>query len=203
MIKKTSFLLRARCHYGHHAGLRCPWMNEYIYGTRINTDIIDLEKTVPHLQKALNFVAHIAFRKGIILFITRYAQHIPLVERTALNTKEYSHCRLWENGVFTDSTRKFGSVIRLPDLCILLHCNDKLNEAHGAINEAAKMLIPTVAICDTDIDPSLITYPIPGNDDSMTSVQLYCRLFQEAIFRGKNKREELDKKEAIIEFEAV
>jgi small subunit ribosomal protein S2 len=177
-------------------------MSEFIFGTRINTDIINLEKTVPYLRRALNFAAHIAFRKGIILFITRYPQHIPLVERTALETEEYSHCRLWENGVFTDSTRKFGSVIRLPDLCIFLHCNDKLNETHGAVNEAAKMLIPSIAICDTDIDPSLITYPIPGNDDSMTSVQLYCRLFREAISKAKNKRKDLEAKGTVIEFEA-
>lgn len=176
-------------------------MSEYVFGTRINTDIIDLDKTVIHLKKALNFAAHVAFRKGIILFITRYPQHIPIVERTALEANEYSHCRLWENGVFTDSTRKFGSVIRLPDLCIFLHCNDKLNETHGAVNEAAKMLIPTVAICDTDIDPSLITYPIPGNDDSMTSVQLYCQLFVKAILKAKKKREELEKEGVVIEFE--
>ena len=178
-------------------------MSEFIFGTRIKTDIIDLEKTIPNFQRALNFIAHIAFRKGIILFITRYPQHIPLVERTAIECGEYSHCRLWENGIFTDSTRKFGSVIRLPDICIFLHCNDKLNETHGGINEAAKMLIPTVAICDTDIDPSLITYPIPANDDSMASVQLYCQLFKEAILKGKSKREELERKGTIIDYQAV
>ena len=168
-------------------------MNEFIFGTRIKTDIIDLEKTIPHLRKALNFIAHIAFRGGIILFITRYPQHIPLVERTAQESNEYSQCRAWDIGTFTDSARQFGSVVRLPDLCIFLHCNDKINEIHDGINEAAKMLIPTIAICDTDIDPSLVTYPIPGNDDSMSSVQLYCRLFKEAILRGKDKRNNLEK----------
>ena len=44
---------------------------------------------------------------------------------------------------------------------------------------------------------------MPGNYDSMPSVQLYCQLFQEAILRGKSKREQLEKEEAIIEFEAV
>ncbi len=65
------------------------------------------------------------------------------------------------------------------------------------------MLIPTVAICDTDIDPSQITYPVPGNDDSMVSVQLYARLFKEAIMRGKAKRAQLEKEGFTIEMEPV
>jgi small subunit ribosomal protein S2 len=194
---------RARCHYGHDAGLRCPWMNEYLFGTRIQTDIINLDKTVPMLKKALNFIAHIAFRKGVILFITRYSQHIPLVERTAMEVGEYSHCKLWNNGSFTDSTRRFGSVIRLPDLCIFLHTHEKLNETHGALNESSKMLIPTIAICDSDIDPSSVTYPIPGNDDSIASIQLYCDLFKKAVLAGKEKRKKLDEQNIKIEFEPV
>lgn len=195
------YFKRARVHYGHHAGLRCPWMSEYIYGTRINTDIIDLEKSIPPLRKALNFIAHIAFRKGVILFITRYAQHIPVVERTALEVGEYSHCKQWNNGTFTDSTRRFGSVIRLPDLCVFLHTHEKLNEPHGALAEAAKMLIPTVAICDTDIDPSQISYPIPGNDDSMVSLQLYTRLIKKVILNAKKKRQDLESEGYVIQYE--
>lgn len=182
-------------------GVRCPWMNEYIFGTRIRTDIIDLDKTVPLLRKALNFIAHITFRKGVILFITRYPQHIPLVERTAIEANEYSHCKPWENGLFTDSTRKFGAVIRLPDLCIFFHTHDKLNEAHVALNEASRMLIPTVAFCDTDIDPSIITYPIPANDDTITCLHLYCRLVKYAILKGKKMRKELEDQGAIIEYD--
>lgn len=65
-------IFRARCHYGHHRGLRCPWMGEYLFGTRRDTDIIDLEKTVPLLQQALNFIAHIAFRNGVNIFRTLF-----------------------------------------------------------------------------------------------------------------------------------
>lgn len=114
---------------------------------------------------------------------------------------EYAYCKQWKSGSFTDSARRYGSVIRLPDMCIFFHTHDKMNEPHAGLNEASKMLIPTVAICDTDIDPSQITFPIPGNDDSMTSVQLYVRLFKEAIMRGKNKRAELEKQGFVIENE--
>lgn len=176
-------------------------MSEFIFGTRIRTDIIDLDKTAAYMEKALNFIAHIAFRNGVILFVSRYPQHIPLIERTAFEVGEYSHCKPWKEGLFTDSTRKYGSVVRLPDLCILFHANDKLNETHKIVFEAAKMLIPTVAICDTDIDPSEITYPIPGNDDSMASQQLYCRLIKQTILNAKNKRKQLEEQGAIISYE--
>lgn len=193
-------LFKSRCHYGHDAGLRCPWMTEYLFGTRIKTDIIDLDRTVPLLQKALNFIAHVAFKKGIILMISRYPQHIPLVERTAHEVNEYSNCKPWRNGTFTDSMRRFGTVVRLPDLCIFFHTQEKLNEAHFAVNEAAKMFIPTVGFCDTDCDPSLVTYPVPCNDDSIVSVQLYTNLVKQAIMKGKEKREELENSGVIINY---
>lgn len=177
-------------------------MSEYLFGTRIDTDIIDLDKTVPLFQQALNFIAHIAFRGGVILFVTRYAQHIPLVEKTALDVGEYAHCRPWKNGTFTDSTRRFGAVVRLPDLIVFLHTQEKLNETHGCVYEASKMLIPSVAICDTDADPSQITYPIPANDDSMASVHLYCNLFKQTILKAKAKRKELNEQGFTIDYEA-
>merc|ERR1712127_575510 len=176
-------------------------MTEYLFGTRIKTDIINLDKTVPLLKKALNFIAHIAFKNGVILMITRYPQHIPLIERTANEIDEYSNCKPWKNGTFTDSMRRFGTVVRLPDLCIFFHTHEKLNEAHAGINEAAKMFIPTVGFCDTDTDPSLVTYPVPANDDSIVSVQLYASLVKKAIMKGKNKREELLKDGYIIDYE--
>lgn len=197
-LVKLEELFNARVHFGHDAGLRCPWQSDIVFGTRINTDIIDLEKTIPRLRRALNFVAHIAFRHGIILFMTRYGQHIPMVEKTAADAGEYSNCKLWNNGAFTDSTRRFGSVIRLPDVCIFMHTHEKLNEPHGALAEASKMLIPTVAICDTDIDPSLVTFPVPGNDDSVASQKLYCSLFKRAIELGKKKRAELEKRDDVF-----
>lgn len=133
--------------------------------------------------------------------MTRYAQHIPTVERTAKNCGEYAHCRAWRNGTFTDSTRRFGAVVRLPDLVVMLHTHDKLNETHSVVAEAAKMLIPTMAVCDTDADPSQITYPIPGNDDSITSVKLYCTLFEQAITIAKKKRAELQEQGVVIDYE--
>lgn len=102
---------------------------------------------------------------------------------------EYSHTRLWAGGILTNSTAQFGGMIRLPDLIIFLHSQRNIFDSHYAVRDAAKMLIPSVGIVDTNCDPRLITYPVPGNDDSMPAVKLYCKLFKEAILAGKQKRD--------------
>ena len=58
------------------------------------------------------------------------------------------------------------------------------------MTEATKVLVPIVGVVDTNCDPRLVTYPVPGNDDSPSAVSLYCHLFKEAILRGKAKRKE-------------
>lgn len=62
---------------------------------------------------------------------------------------------------------------------------------HTAIRDAAKMNIPTIGIVDSNCNPDLVTYVVPGNDDSPTAIDLYCRIFKEAILRGKQKRQQL------------
>jgi len=59
---------------------------------------------------------------------------------------------------------------------------------YNAVREAKNLDMPIVAICDTNANPELIDYPIPGNDDASRAVQLYCDLFVEAILSGIEKR---------------
>ncbi len=54
-----------------------------------------------------------------------------------------------------------------------------------AVMEARKLEIPIVAVCDTNCDPDLIDYPIPGNDDAIRSVKLFCTYVADAINEGK------------------
>lgn len=70
----TSDLFRARIHMGHKIGTLHPAMKPYILGSRLGYTIIDLDQTTKLLGDALNFTAHIAYRKGIILFISRSRQ---------------------------------------------------------------------------------------------------------------------------------
>jgi small subunit ribosomal protein S2 len=53
-----------------------------------------------------------------------------------------------------------------------------------AIAEANRLGIPVFAIVDTNSDPSGISFPIPGNDDALRAIELYCDLFADAILDG-------------------
>ncbi|GHU16839.1 30S ribosomal protein S2 [Alphaproteobacteria bacterium] len=53
-----------------------------------------------------------------------------------------------------------------------------------AVEEAKVLGIPVVGICDTNSDPTTVDYPIPGNDDSVRAIDLYCSLFESAIIDG-------------------
>lgn len=184
-------LFEAKIHYGHKEGSMDDKMKSYLYGSRLGHCIFDLDKTATYLRQALNVVAHIAFRDGIILFLNRGAQNAHLVEKTALECGEFSHTRFWRGGIFTNANIQFKAVTRLPDLCIFLNTLNNVMTQHIAIRDAAKMNIPTVGIVDSNCDPNLITYPVPGNDDSPAAIELYCKLFKEAILRGKSKRKEM------------
>jgi len=54
-----------------------------------------------------------------------------------------------------------------------------------AVLEAKRLGIPVVAPLDTNCDPDVVDYPIPGNDDAIRSVQLFCREMKDAIIEGK------------------
>lgn len=59
-----------------------------------------------------------------------------------------------------------------------------------AINEARKLKIPIVAIVDTNCDPDLIDYVIPGNDDAIRAIKLFSSKFADAVLEGKRRYEE-------------
>ncbi|KAF7997118.1 hypothetical protein HCN44_005395 [Aphidius gifuensis] len=185
-------LFDARVHFGHKIGSLDDRMKPFIFGSRLGHLIFDLDKTAEYLRDALNFTAHIAFRGGIILFLCHHPQVTHLVEKTAVECGEYAHTRFWKDGTFTNSTRKFRAVTRLPELCIFLNTSNDVLKESFAVRDAAKMCIPSVGIVDTNSNPNLITYPVPGNDDSPASIQLYCKLFKEAILRGKSARSKLE-----------
>ena len=59
------------------------------------------------------------------------------------------------------------------------------NEDKNAIKEANTLKIPVFAICDTNVDPTAVTCPIPANDDSAKAVKLILDYFTQAIKEGK------------------
>jgi len=68
----------------------------------------------------------------------------------------------------------------LPDLLFIIDTNKE----SLAVQEANKLGIPVVAIIDSNSDPDGITYPIPGNDDALRAIELYCDLMAQAVLSG-------------------
>ncbi len=67
-----------------------------------------------------------------------------------------------------------------PDILFVID----INKEHIAIKEAQKLNIPVVAIIDTNCDPEGIDFPIPGNDDAMRAIDLYCDTMADAVLEG-------------------
>jgi small subunit ribosomal protein S2 len=62
-----------------------------------------------------------------------------------------------------------------------------------AIKEAVRLGIPVVAIVDTDSDPQLVQYPIPGNDDAIRSIKLLTGIITDSLLEGLQKIKKKDK----------
>ena len=96
-----------------------------------------------------------------------------------------------EIGVMTKEVAKmrdiFGGILEMhgtPQAMIVIDVPREMN----AVREAKNLDIPTIAICDTNANPELVDYPVPGNDDAARATQLYCDLFVDAILSGIEKR---------------
>ena len=77
-----------------------------------------------------------------------------------------------------------------PDILVIFDIvKDKL-----AVLEANKLGIPVIAIVDTNADPDLVDYPIPGNDDAIRSINLYIELFKSTILDAKELLKDLEVK---------
>jgi small subunit ribosomal protein S2 len=64
-----------------------------------------------------------------------------------------------------------------------------------AVREANKLGIPVVAVVDTNCDPDLIDYVVPGNDDAIRAIRLFCAAIADAVLEGKALNEERNKGE--------
>ena len=68
----------------------------------------------------------------------------------------------------------------LPDILFIIDTNkEKL-----AVEEAGKLGIPVIAVLDSNSDPAGVTFPIPGNDDAIRAITLYCDLISSAVLDG-------------------
>src|SRR5262245_15761797 len=75
---------------------------------------------------------------------------------------------------------------KLPDLLFVI---DPSKE-EIAVKDANRLGIPVVAVVDTNCDPDRIDYKIPGNDDAIRAIRLFCAAISEAVIEGRNLWEE-------------
>ena len=102
-----------------------------------------------------------------------------------------------QNEKILRSLKGISEMQKSPDLVFII--DTKLE--HIAVAEANLLKIPIIGIVDTNADPDKINYPIPGNDDSRRSIDLYCSLIKETInasakeidfeINSNNKKEEI------------
>ena len=206
-------LLECGVHFGHQTRRWNPKMKKYIFGVRKNIYIIDLQKTLRFFRATYQIVMDAAAEGQMVLFVGTKKQARSAVKEAALSCgmpyvdnrwlggmlTNYPTIQMQENGQIDLLTKKEALMLgrkkikleqylggiknmkRLPDMMFVV---DAVKE-HIAVLEARKLGIPIVAPLDTNCDPDLITYPIPGNDDAIRSIQLFCREMAEAINEGK------------------
>lgn len=119
--------------------------------------------------------------------ISKSIKKLETIEKTLANAEEMAGFTKKE---ILDLTRKQEKLIRSfsgirniggrPDLIVIIDTNKE----HLAIKEALKLNIPIVAVVDSNSDPDNIDFPIPGNDDAIRSIRLYCSLFADSALAG-------------------
>ena len=217
-------MLEAGVHFGHQTRYWNPKMGPFIFGARGKIHIINLEKTLPLFQDAMNFVSSLAAKRGTILFVgTKRSARESVKEEAERCGMPYMSMR-WLGGTLTNFRTVKQSVGRLKELEAaetdgtfekmvkhevlgLRREREKLLASLGgikemnrlpdalfvvdigheniAVQEAKKLGIPVIAVVDTNYDPSLVDYPIPGNDDAIRAVQLYVRAAADSVLEGK------------------
>jgi len=88
---------------------------------------------------------------------------------------------------------KFNGIRKMKDLPkAILVIDTKFEKI--AVSESIKLNIPIIGIVDTNCDPKLINYPIPGNDDSRAAIKKYLEIISNKVIETKSKNESIIKK---------
>ena len=84
--------------------------------------------------------------------------------------------------------RNLSGIQKMQEIPELVFVVDAKRE-HIAVREAKRLGIPCIGIVDTNCDPDVVSLPIPGNDDAIRAISLYCRLIADAVIEGKMRAE--------------
>ena len=78
----------------------------------------------------------------------------------------------------------FAGIKEMPGLPALVFIVDTKKEKI-AVSEASRLGIPIVGVVDTNCDPTLINYPIPGNDDAIRSIRLFTKMVSDTVLESR------------------
>ncbi|GEB36760.1 30S ribosomal protein S2 [Gluconacetobacter liquefaciens] len=215
-------LLEAGVHFGHHTRRWNPRMAPFLFGVRNQVHIIDLQQTVPMLDRALKAIRDTVAGGGRVLFVGTKRAAADQIAEAAKRSGQYYVNHRWLGGMLTNWKTITGSIKRLRQIDDMLSGDthgltkkeilditrnrEKLERSLGgikemgglpdilfvidtnkeklAVEEANKLGIPVVAILDSNSDPRGVTFPIPGNDDAIRAIALYCELVSGAVLDG-------------------
>ncbi len=219
-VVSMSYLLEAGVHFGHQTKRWNPKMKEYIFTSRDDIYIIDLQKTAKMIDEAYQALKEIAANGGKVLFVGTRKQAQEAIKEEALRSESYYVTERWLGGTLTnfktirkrvkrleeiekmeqdgtfevlpkkeviglkkeyDKLNKVLAGIRdmnkLPDALYIVDPSKEVN----AIREARRLHIPVFGIVDTNCDPDMVDYVIPGNDDAIRAVKLITSVMANAI----------------------
>lgn len=219
-VVSMNYLLEAGVQFGHQKRRWNPKMKEYIFTTRDDIYIIDLQKTVKKLEEAYEALKVIAQNEGKVLFVGTKKQAQEAAEECATRTNMFFVNERWLGGTLTnfktirsrirrmeeiEKMETDGTFEALPkkEVIQIRKEYDKLNKnlrgiremkrmpqamvivdprkEEIAIKEARILGIPVFGIVDTNCDPDMVDYVIPGNDDAVRSVKLLIGALTNAI----------------------
>ena len=109
-------MLQAGVHFGHQTRFWNPKMKPFIFGARNGVHIINLEKTVPMFDDALNFIGNVAAKKGKILFVGTKRAASEAVKEAAASCDQFYVNHRWLGGMLTNWKTVRQSIKRLKDL---------------------------------------------------------------------------------------
>ncbi len=109
-------MLEAGVHFGHQTQKWDPRMKPFIFGARRGIHIINLERTVPLLARACQFVTEIVASGGDLLFVGNKRQAQPVIEEEAKRCKMHYVNNRWLGGTMTNYTTIKASIDRLKEL---------------------------------------------------------------------------------------
>ena len=219
-VVSMNLLLETGVHFGHQTKRWNPKMKEYIFTSRDDIYIIDLQKTAKKIEEAYVALNKIAANGGKVLFVGTRKQASEAITEEAIRSNSYYVAERWLGGTLTnfrtirrrvkrleeiEKMEKDGTFDLLPkkEVIGIKKEYDKLNKIlcgirdmvklpealfivdpskeEIAIREARKLNIPVFGIVDTNCDPDMVDYVIPGNDDAIRAVKLITGVMANAI----------------------